>query len=54
MSITGRTGRFGRKGVSINFVHNKKTWEEMHLIEEALGRQVIRVETSDLDVMEEV
>jgi hypothetical protein len=24
------------------------------MIEEALGRQVIRVETSDLDVMEEV
>jgi hypothetical protein len=35
-------------------VHNKKTWEDMHMIEEALGRQVIRVETSDLDVMEEV
>ena len=50
----GRTGRFGRKGVSINFVHNKKTWEDMRMIEEALGRQVTRVETSDLDVMEEV
>lgn len=51
---TGRTGRFGRKGVSINFVHNKKTWEDMHMIEEALGRDCIRVETNDIDVMEEV
>ncbi|KAL5504232.1 DBP5 [Sanghuangporus vaninii] len=50
----GRTGRFGRKGVSINFVHNKKSWEEMHMIEEALGRTIIRVDTSDVDVMEEI
>lgn len=50
----GRTGRFGRKGVSINFVHNQKTWEEMRLIETTLGRPITRVETSDIDVMEEV
>lgn len=50
----GRTGRFGRKGVSINFVHDKKSWEDMHMIEEALGRQIVRVDTNDLDVMEEV
>ena len=50
----GRTGRFGRKGVSINFVHDKKAWEDMHMIEEALGRQIVRVDTNDLDVMEEV
>ncbi|PAV16202.1 ATP-dependent RNA helicase DBP5 [Pyrrhoderma noxium] len=49
----GRTGRFGRKGVSINFVHDKKSWEDMHMIEEALGRQIVRVDTNDLDVMEE-
>ncbi|KAI5122912.1 hypothetical protein M0805_007590 [Coniferiporia weirii] len=49
----GRTGRFGRKGVSINFVHNKKTWEDMHMIEESLGRQIIRVDTTDVDVMED-
>ena len=54
MLLAGRTGRFGRKGVSINFVHNKKTWEDMHMIEVALGRDCIRVETNDIDVMEEV
>lgn len=26
----------------------------MHMIEEALGREIIRVETNDVDVMEEV
>lgn len=51
---SGRTGRFGRKGVSINFVHNKKTWDDMHMIEEALGRTIVRVSTDDVDVMEEV
>lgn len=35
-------------------MHNKKSWEDMHLIEETLGRQIIRVDTSDVDVMEEV
>ncbi|KLO07630.1 DEAD-domain-containing protein [Schizopora paradoxa] len=49
----GRTGRFGRKGVSINFVHNQKTWQDMHMIEEALGKKITRVDTNDVDVMEE-
>lgn len=50
----GRTGRFGRKGISINFVHNQKTWQQMDQIEKALGRKIIRIETNDLDEMEEV
>lgn len=50
----GRTGRFGRKGVSINFVHNEKTWKDMQMIEEALGKPILRVETNDVDVMEDV
>ncbi|TFK33212.1 P-loop containing nucleoside triphosphate hydrolase protein [Crucibulum laeve] len=49
----GRTGRFGRKGISINFVHDKRTWMQMEMIEKTLGRQIIRIETNDLDEMEE-
>ncbi|TFL03782.1 P-loop containing nucleoside triphosphate hydrolase protein [Pterulicium gracile] len=49
----GRTGRFGRKGISINFVHDKKTWEQMEQIERALGKKIQRIETDDLDEMEE-
>jgi len=49
----GRTGRFGRKGISINFVHDKKTWLQMEQIEKELGRKIMRIETNDLDEMEE-
>jgi superfamily II DNA/RNA helicase len=50
----GRTGRFGRKGMSINFVHDKSTWAQMEEIEKATGKGITRIETTDLDVMEEV
>jgi ATP-dependent RNA helicase DDX19/DBP5 len=50
----GRTGRFGRKGVAIAFVHDKRSWDEMHAIEEDLQREIIRVDTSDFDEMEAV
>ncbi|KAI0264367.1 DEAD-domain-containing protein [Gloeopeniophorella convolvens] len=49
----GRTGRFGRKGISINFVHDKNTWAHMEEIEKATGKPIVRIETGDLDVMEE-
>lgn len=50
----GRTGRFGRKGISINFCHDKSSWEEMMLIQTALGREITRVQTTDYDEMEKV
>ncbi|KAI6025901.1 P-loop containing nucleoside triphosphate hydrolase protein [Pisolithus orientalis] len=49
----GRTGRFGRKGISINFVHDQRTWQQMEAIEKALGKKIVRIETNDLDEMEE-
>ncbi|KAG6373399.1 P-loop containing nucleoside triphosphate hydrolase protein [Boletus reticuloceps] len=49
----GRTGRFGRKGISVNFVHDKRTWLQMEEIEKTLGKRIIRIETDDLDDMEE-
>ena len=54
MDNAGRTGRFGRKGISINFVHDKRTWLQMEEIEKTLGKKIIRIETNDLDEMEEV
>jgi len=50
----GRTGRFGRKGVSINFVHDKRSWDQMHVIEEVLGKKIERIDTSDADEMEKI
>ena len=52
--ILGRTGRFGRKGVSINFVHDTRSWEEMHAIETELQHPILRVKTDDFDAMEKV
>ncbi|RXW25556.1 hypothetical protein EST38_g375 [Candolleomyces aberdarensis] len=49
----GRTGRFGRKGISINFVHDQKTWKQMEMIEQVTGKQIVRIETDDIDEMEE-
>ena len=51
---TGRTGRFGRKGLSFNFVHDKQTWAHMEQIEAATGRKITRIGTDDYDEMEEV
>ncbi|KZS94179.1 DEAD-domain-containing protein [Sistotremastrum niveocremeum HHB9708] len=49
----GRTGRFGRTGIAINFVHDKRTWQDMHAMEQALGMNIARIETNDFDEMEE-
>ncbi|WFD37961.1 RNA helicase [Malassezia japonica] len=48
----GRTGRFGRKGVSINFVHDAKSKREMEAIEQALHCKVVPVQTDDVEAME--
>ncbi|GBE87867.1 DEAD-domain-containing protein [Sparassis latifolia] len=49
----GRTGRFGRKGISINFVHDQTTFHQMAQIEAVTGKHIVRIETKNLDVMEE-
>lgn len=41
----GRTGRFGRAGVSINFVHDQESWYQLRQIEAALGVSIVRVPT---------
>ena len=43
----GRTGRFGRTGVSINFVHDEKSYKEMKAIEEYFGKEITRVPTEN-------
>lgn len=48
----GRTGRFGRKGVSINFVHDQKSWSYMSQIEKMLHCSIVRVQTEDSEEME--
>lgn len=53
-AIQGRTGRFGRKGISVNFVHNQKSFQDMMTIQQTTGRVITKVETGDYDMMDEV
>ena len=50
----GRTGRFGRLGISINFVHDQRSYDEMNAIQTFLGKPMTRVPTDDLDELEKV
>lgn len=48
----GRTGRFGRTGVCINFVYDHQSWHYLRQIEETLGVSIIRVPTNSIEEME--
>ncbi|TPX75686.1 hypothetical protein CcCBS67573_g03054 [Chytriomyces confervae] len=50
----GRTGRFGRTGVSINFVHDQKSFNEMDAIQRHFGKEIVRVGTDNLDEIEKM
>lgn len=49
----GRTGRFGRSGVSINFVHDHKSYENMMVIQEFFGKPIIEISTHNLEDLDE-
>jgi len=49
----GRTGRFGRTGVSVNFVHDNKSMAVMNAIEEHFDRKMVQL-PEDLDEAEEI
>lgn len=48
----GRTGRFGRKGISINFVYDQKSRALNEEIEKYFGRPIQRIETGDIVTLE--
>ena len=50
----GRTGRFGRTGVSINFVHDEKSRRVMKTIETHFGKEVVRVPTESYMEIEKI
>lgn len=52
----GRTGRFGRTGVSISFVHDKTSYNILMAIKDYFGEgiEMTRVPTDDLDELEEI
>lgn len=49
----GRTGRFGRIGVSISFVSDKKSYNALSAIAEQYQIDLVQLDTSDWDSAEE-
>ena len=49
----GRTGRFGRSGIAINFVDGPRSMANLKTIEEHFGRTIAKLDTDDLDNIEE-
>jgi ATP-dependent RNA helicase DDX19/DBP5 len=50
----GRTGRFGRTGVSIAFVHDKKSWEELDAFQQHFGVKMVEISTNDWEETEKM
>ena len=49
----GRTGRFGRSGLAINFVDGPRSRKNMQEIAEHFGRKVLKLDIEDPDKIEE-
>lgn len=49
----GRTGRFGRIGVSVSFVSDKKSYQALSHIAELYQIDLVQLDTSDWDAAEE-
>ncbi|PVU93080.1 hypothetical protein BB561_003482 [Smittium simulii] len=50
----GRTGRFGRTGVSINFVKDEASYSQMKAIQDYYGCEIIKVPTDDWEETESI
>jgi len=50
----GRTGRFGRVGVALTFVHDKQSWTQLNQIAEYFKTDLHPIDTSDWDNVEEL
>ncbi|PYI05357.1 DEAD-domain-containing protein [Aspergillus sclerotiicarbonarius CBS 121057] len=50
----GRTGRFGRVGVSISFVSNREEWEMLNQIQKYFNTSIQRIDTKDWDEVEDI
>jgi ATP-dependent RNA helicase DDX19/DBP5 len=50
----GRTGRFGRVGVALTFVHDKSSWQQLHDIANYFKTDLHPIDTSDWDAVEEM
>lgn len=50
----GRTGRFGKKGLAINFVDGSRTMRQVQEIAKHFGKPINLLEVDDLDELEKL
>ncbi|KAL6166687.1 RNA helicase required for poly(A+) mRNA export [Exserohilum turcicum] len=50
----GRTGRFGRVGVALTFIHDKASWQQLHAIASYFKTELHLIDTSDWDAVEDM
>jgi superfamily II DNA/RNA helicase len=51
---SGRTGRFGRQGVAINFISDADSYRWVQELQQDLGVEITAVKTQDYEEMEKV
>ena len=50
----GRTGRFGKNGIAVNFIDGSRSMNIMKKIEEHFGRKISLLETNDVEELEKL
>lgn len=50
----GRTGRFGKSGIAVNFIDGQRSMAIMKRIEEHFGKKISLLETNDVDALEKL
>ena len=50
----GRTGRFGKSGIAVNFIDGQRSMAIMKKIEEHFGKKISLLETNDVEALEKL
>ena len=50
----GRTGRFGKDGIAVNFIDGPRSMNMMKDIQEHFGRKISLLETNDVEELEKI
>lgn len=50
----GRTGRFGKEGLAINFVDSHRTMEMVKTLEQHFGKPIAKLDATDVDEIEKI
>lgn len=50
----GRTGRFGKSGIAVNFIDGQRSMGIMKKIEEHFGKKILLLETNDVEALEKL